>query len=562
MGNHRRYKNQIAIKDYKMNRRQFIKNLGVGIAVLTLPGCKKKSTITLTGKAPNVVFILADDMRLDYLGCMGMNKIVQTPNLDALAKKGTLFSNGFVTTAACTPSRTTIMSGQYERRHGVTFGSRSAMTEKAFSQTYPMLLKEAGYFCGYVGKNHTPIGKSKKGLGYKSGHIEKVFDYWYGNHGYMRFYPKHKIYSNAKADTQIEIIQEGTDNFFEQNPEFAGTKSFLLARPKNKPFCLQINFNVPHCQGIGTMKQLPTDPELYRSTYRDQIDQMPEPNNYVAFEDIKTPKIPRNVYNGKYGEPYNFVKKPDTLREYQVRTCQTVTGIDNLVGKVIDTLKSEGVADNTIVIFTSDHGLQHGEHGLGGKVLLYEDSLRIPLIIYDPRLKKSHGRKVDGLALTVDLAPTILDLVGYNVPARMQGSSLKPLMQGDEVSWRKDFFCENMFMWQNYPRIEAVRSKEWKYIRYFDKKKDQHHILSLIASIQGEKPVYEELYHLTDDPGETKNLADDEKHKNTLEHFRLRCGKLLREAKGDNSLPQTHIEKFKDRKFRSQVKQQYKALKF
>ena len=144
----------------------------------------------------------------------------------------------------------------------------------------------------------------------------------------------------------------------------------------------------------------------------------------------------------------------------------------------------------------------------------------------------------------------------------MQGSSLKPIMQGDNKNWRKDFFCENMFMGQNYPRVEGVRSTEWKYIRYFDKAKDQHHILSLIASIQGEKPVYEELYHLTNDPGETKNLATDKKFRSTLEHFRLRCDKLLREAKGDNSLPDTHISKFTNAKFRSEVAQQYKALKF
>lgn len=553
-----------------MNRRRFLKNLGVGAAALTLPGCyassQKASADTLSQKKPNVVVILADDMRWDYLGCMGANKIVQTPHLDALAQRGTLFPNAFVTTAACTPSRTTIMSGQYERRHGVTFGSNSAMTEEAFAQTYPMLLKKGGFFCGYVGKNHSPVGLSEKGFGYKSGHMEEVFDYWYGNHGHMTFYPKNKsnraIYNNARADTQIEIIQEGSDNFFEQNPEFAGTKSFLRARPKDKPFCLQVNFNVPHGAGTGNMKLKPTDPQLYRTAYRDQIDQMPQPDTYVALEDLKTPKIPHHVYNGEYISSYNYVKKPDTLRERQVRTCQTVTGIDNLVGKVRDTLKSEGLADNTIVIFTSDHGLQHGEHGLGGKVLLYEESIRIPFIIYDPRLRNSHGRKVDELTLTVDLAPTILELAGKSIPDRMQGSSLKPIMQGDKVSWRKDFFCENMFMGQNYPRVEGVRSSEWKYIRYFDKTKDQHHILSLIASIQGEKPIYEELYHLTNDPGEMKNLAADEKYKKILEDYRLRCDKLLKDAKGDNALPDTHISKFKNAKFRSQVAQQYKALKF
>ncbi|NQV33138.1 MAG: sulfatase-like hydrolase/transferase [Phycisphaeraceae bacterium] len=547
-----------------MNRRAFIKIAATftGSTLVTGIFAQEKEN-TPSGKRPNIVFILADDMRLDYLECMGMNKNVKTPNLNTLAAKGTLFTNGFVTTAACTPSRTSIMTGQYERKHGITFGSNSAMSENQFSQTYPMLLKQAGYFTGYIGKNHTPAGKSEKGLGYKSGLMEKEFDYWYGGHGHLGFYPKgkHKIFKNVKPDTQIEIIQKGTDNFFDQNPEFAKTKNFLKTRPRDKPFCLQINFNVPHGAGTGSMQMKPTDPALYRTTYRDQIDHMPQPKTYIAEKDIKTPKVPTHVYNGQYISGYNYVKKPEALRERQVRTCQTVTGIDNLVGSVVKELEKQGLADNTIIMFTSDHGLQHGEHGLGGKVLLYEESLRVPLIIFDPRLKKSHGRKVKPIALTVDFAPTLLELTGNPVPKGMQGHSLKPLMQGDNTNWRNDFFCENMFMGQNYPRMEAVRSGKWKYIRYFSKKNDQHHILSLIAPLTGEKPVYEELYNVQDDPSETKNLAGDKNYKEILDQYRKRCNELLKEAKGDNKLPDTHVKEFDKPSFKENVENIYGVLK-
>ncbi|NWK55043.1 sulfatase-like hydrolase/transferase [Verrucomicrobiaceae bacterium N1E253] len=511
---------------------------------------------------PNVVLILADDMRLDYLACMGMNQIVQTPNLDKLATKGTLFTHGFVTSAACTPSRASIMSGQYERRHGVTFGSDSAMTEKAFSQTYPMLLKQAGYYCGYIGKNHVPIGSSKRGTGYKSGHMDSQFDFWYGGHGHLGFYPKqrHKIFRHAKADTQIEILQQGTDQFFAHNPEFAKTQSFLQSRPKNRPFSLQVNFNLPHGAGTGSMKLKPSDPALYRSAYRDQIHAMPQPDTYIAKKDIRVPRIPRHVYNGKYISQYNYVQTPNTLRERQVRTCQTVTGIDQLVGKLMATLEKQGIADNTIIIFTSDHGLQHGEHGLGGKVLLYEESLHIPLIVYDPRIKKDRAPRVEQLALSVDLAPTILDLAGLPIPEIMQGRSLKPLLQGDSHSWRQDFFCENMFMGQNYPRMEAVRSSEWKYIRYFDKKKDQHHILSLVASIRGEKPIYEELFNLKVDSGETHNLAPNPKYQSTLEKYRQRCDQLVRKAKGGNLPPDTHVKAMENPTYKAKLRQRYEGL--
>jgi arylsulfatase A-like enzyme len=516
-----------------------------------------------SGERPNIVFILADDMRVDYLACMGMNEIVQTPNLDKLASKGVLFQNAFVTSTICTPSRTTILTGQFERKHGITFGSNSTMTEKAFSQTFPMLLKENGYYTGYVGKNHTPIGISDKGFGYKSKVMDESFDYWYAGHGHLTFYPKerHNIFINADADNQVDIIQEGVDNFFDSDSAFAKAKNYLKSIPEGKPFSLQVNFNVPHSNGTGSMELRDEDPELYRTTYRDRIEQMPQPPTYIAAADLVTPKIPKHVYNGEYIKSYDFVKTPEALRERQVRTCQTVTGIDNLVGKLIKELEKQGKAENTVIIFTSDHGLHHGEHGLGGKTLLYEESLRIPLIIYDPRVPDKEKQKiVDRICLTVDIAPTILDLAGIDTPDVMQGESLKPLIYGENVNWRNDFFSENMFVGQNYPRVEAVRSSDWKYIRYFSKDNDQDHILSLISPLLGEEPVYEELFNLKSDPFETTNVAAIPGNEEILKDFRTRCNLLLKDAKGDNNLPDTHIKGWENKTFRDKVEKEYKYL--
>jgi arylsulfatase A-like enzyme len=493
---------------------------------------------------PNVVVILADDQRADYLGCAG-HPVVQTPNIDRLAAEGVRFSNAFATSAACTPNRTSILTGQYERKHGITFGSESSLSLEAFAETYPMLLQKAGYYVGYVGKNHSPIGLSLNGHGYTSGVMEKQFDYWYGNHKHSRFYPKekHSIYTNATAETQVEIFQEGAMNFLQNNPSFSGASDFLKTKPDHQPFCLLVNFNVPHGSGTGSMEQRPTDPELYRTTYRDKIAEMPQPETYIAQKSIRIPKIPKQVYSGEYIRSYNYVQTPKALRERQVLTCQTVTGIDQLTGAVIAELERQGLLDNTIILYTSDHGLQHGEHGLGGKVLLYEDSLRVPLIVYDPRLPENQcGKTKQELALSIDIAPTLLELTGLPIPAEMQGKSLLPLMNDADVSWRKDFFCENMFMGQNYPRVEGVRDNDFKYLRYFDKAKDQHHILSLTASIEGEQPVYEELYDLRNDALETRNLAESPLHRKVLEKYRKRCQKLVVEAKGGSSYPKTHIE--------------------
>jgi len=487
---------------------------------------------------PNIVVILADDQRAQDLGIAG-HPVVLTPHIDALAERGVYFTEAFVTTAACTPSRTSILLGQYERKHGVTFGSNSSLTENAFTQTYPMVLKNAGYFTGYVGKNHTPAGKG----GYKSGLMEKEFDYWYGGHRHLRFYPKkfHNIFKNAQADTQVEILDEGTMNFLTPNEKFiAGARDFLEERPADKPFCLLVNFNVPHTAGTGSMKLLPSDPKLYRTTYRDQAASMPIPETYVAKKDIKTPKIPLNVYNGKYISGYNYVWTLAALREQEIRECQTITGIDRLVGHLVGELERLGLADNTIIVYFSDHGIQHGEYGLGGKVLLYDPSIRVPFIIVDPRLPSTRrGKRVSRFALSIDIAPTLLDLCGVKPPSGIQGRSLAPLMRGKPIDWRKDFFCENMFMGQNYPRIEAVRNQRFKYIRYFDKKLDEAHIRSLTASIRGEKPIYEELFDLKNDPLERSNLAGVQAHEATLVTLRHRCGELVSELRG-NKQPDTY----------------------
>jgi len=271
------------------------------------------------------------------------------------------------------------------------------------------------------------------------------------------------------------------------------------------------------------------------------IDRLVLPKTYVAADDVQTPKIPRAVYNGKYIRSYDYVKTPSSLREQMVRVCQTVTGIDRMVGNLRAELKRQGLADNTIIVFSSDHGIQFGEHGLGGKVLLYDESLHVPLIVYDPRLPaERQGKRISEFALAEDVAPTVLSLAGLKPPSSMQGKSLGPLLRGQQTQWRKDFFCENLYTGQNYPRIEAVRGKEWKYIRYFKRPQPlTPYARALTASIRGEKPIYEELYCLANDPHEQRNLAGVSKHSAKLTEMRERCQQLVKEAKGGPGGPLT-----------------------
>jgi len=503
---------------------------------------------------PNIIYILGDDHRADYLGCMG-HPIVRTPNLDRLAEEGILFTQAFCTSPACTPSRTGHYTGQWERKHGVNFNSNSSLMPEAWENSFPMRLKDEGYYLGWVGKNHVPVGKG----GYQSGYLESVFDYWYGNHGHSEFYVKETragaVYNNAASDTQIEVFEEGVLNFLSHQQSFVENGAHPLPiRPVDQPFCLCITFNLPHDFGTETMQLRPSDDDLYRDAYRDQINDMPLPTSYRSYdESVHDPKLPHYLYSNRRIVQYDYVKLPRYLKERQVRTCQVVSGMDGMIGRLRAELKHLGLSENTIIIFSTDHGLHHGEHGLGGKCFLYEEDLHIPLIIYDPRLQQVEGKHTcEQFVLVPDLAPTVLDLAGVDIPDSMQGRSLLPLIQGNETTWRDDFFAEQLLDIQDYPRSECVRGKEWKYIRYFARTVDETYFTldgtfgthenyneSLKSTLIDELPIYEELYFLPEDPCEQSNLAENPNYKNTLDSMRARILTLGKEALGDSDVPLT-----------------------
>jgi len=505
---------------------------------------------------PNIIFILTDDQRWDSVGFMGQ-KIGKTPHLDQLAQQGTVFENAFVTSAICTPSRASYMLGQFERKHGVNFNSGTAMAADAWSHSYPALLKKAGYTTAYIGKNHLPIGDK----GYRTGLMENTFDYWYAGHNHISFYSKdyHQIFDNAAQDTQAEIIAEGTRAFLDPTSNTAFYKnalSFLQKRDPQKPFCLSICFNLPHGFSTGKMQQRPTDDELYRTHYRDQLETLPLPPHYVADADLSQTKLPLDILHQDLRQTgYNWVNNEHDLRERMVRILQAVTGIDRMIGNLRETLEASGFANNTVIIFSSDHGLQHGEFGLGGKALCYDTCLRVPMLIYDPR--QTGGHRSDHLVQSIDVAPTILELAGIPPADSMQGKSLMPLVRRENIAWREAAFGENL--WSTIfgnPRIETVRTKEFRYIRYFKnenrakRQRTPDHMLytvteetaqqyahSLTATIYGEAPVYEELYHTALDPYEAVNLVHDASHRSILNNLRSTCDQLVRFAKGSPEVP-------------------------
>ncbi|TXF90219.1 sulfatase-like hydrolase/transferase [Neolewinella aurantiaca] len=509
---------------------------------------------------PNFVFILTDDQSYGYLGCTG-NETVQTPNIDRLAKDGILFDNAHVTSAICTPSRISILLSQHERRHNVNFNSGTSVAPEAWANSYPVVMRQAGYYTGWIGKNHAPIGEG----GYGSGLMEKSFDYWYAGHGHLGFYPKerHKIFKNAKVDTQLEIVSEGIDDFLMTNErKLEGALHFLDARPKDQPFLLSINLNLPHGAGTRSMQMRDTDDEIYRTLYRDQ--DIPLPAYYVAKQDIDQPKLPANLLRAEDRQAgYDYVDSPETNREQLIREYQAMTGIDRLVGNLRAALTKAGLAKNTVLIFTSDHGLFHGEQGLGGKALCYEETTHVPLIIFDPEQpKRKRGKRSIALVQSIDIAPTILTRAGVPLPASFQGEDLGPLLAGKQEAVREYLFTENLWSTKfGNPRCEAVQNKEWKYIRYY--RNSTFPASKLISTakelginpnlmlypvhdpgiavyrdyvespLRGEQPVYEELYHLAEDPGEIHNLIDAPEHANVLQTLRAAWKREITRARGE-----------------------------
>ena len=507
---------------------------------------------------PNFIFVLTDDHRFDQLGCNG-NTLIQTPNIDQLAKDGIRFTNGHITSAICTPSRVSILLSQFERKHGVNFNSGTSVSEDAWNKSYPMVMRANGYYTGYVGKNHAPIGNG----GYESGLMEKSFDYWYAGHGHLSFYPKkvHDIFKGAKHNTQVEVLDEGVSDFLSNEHSLKGAEHFLENRPDGKPFCLSIALNVPHGSSTGSMKMLSTDSIIYRTLYRDK--EIPLPNNYVAWKDINTPKLPANIHFPEERQGgYNLVSNPNDLKELEIRSMETVTGVDGLVGNLRETLKKNGLDKNTIIIFASDHGLFWGEFGLGGKALCYEVTTHIPFIVYNPMAsKKAKGRVSNELVQSIDIAPTMLDYAGIQIPEAFQGKSIRPIIDGANTPIHDYLFTENLWSTQfGNPRCEAVQNKEWKYIRYYKNENLRASVkikaakalkievnsilynvhdpdIALYRSfsdgpLNGEEAVYEELYHISADPDEGTNLASDEKLKDVLNDLRKVWAVKIKEARG------------------------------
>ena len=434
--------------------------------------------VTLSGDTrPNIVFILVDDQRADELGCAG-DPYIKTPNIDKLAAAGVRFENMFVTTSICAASRASIFTGLTERTHGYTFGKPAVQGEHV-ATSYPALLKKAGYRTGFFGKYGVNMQKAKDA---------PMFDEMQNLHR-GPFFKKQKDGSLRHVD---ELVEDRAVGFIESHPE--GT-----------PFCLSMSFNIAHAEdgdkrpGIGHFPWPKAVDGMYE-TGEMPLPRLRDPAIFEAHPEFLRKSMNRARYFWRWDTPEKY--------DANIRArFRMLTGMDGTIGRVLKALEEKGVADNTVVIYTADNGYYRSERGFAGKWSHFEESLRIPLVIHDPRVPVGRrGRVIKEMALNIDLTATMLDLAGVEIPSKYQGRSLKAFIEGlNPASWREDFFCEHLMNHGAIPMWEGVRGPRYKYAKY-----------------TAQNPPYEFLHDLEKDPDELKNFAGYSGYAAILEEFRAK----------------------------------------
>jgi arylsulfatase A-like enzyme len=464
--------------------------------------------------------LLTDDQRDNTLGAMG-HPFVKTPNLDRLMRDSVRFRNTYIAEPVCSPSRVSFFTGMHERVHGVGFTSSYQLTEFQWDRSYPALLRKAGYHTGFIGKFGVEYYTFK-------GRAAEKFDFWWAHDGWTKFLPKE---NNSPSCVPYHTAQEDIITWIMGE----AMAKFLDGLPGNKPFCLSVSFNVPH--GSQTTSMYPGYPEWRRMTR--PANENPKLKGSPFYDmlyrgiDIHIPDdtatdpyrfIPESILDqdqGRRTQTYVYSYDRQTCLEHHIRYYQTITGLDHVIGQLREDLRRRGLAENTVILYGSDHGLLMGEYGMGGKALLYDLASKIPCVIHDPRLPSElRGRELDHLVSSLDYTRTILDYAGVESLEFMDGKSLRPLVEGKDVPWRDELFLESLYTGRDNPFQEGIRMGKWKYIRMYDGigSYDESHV-----DFAGRKPDFEMLFNLETDPGERINLVESHTSSRILADLRRKC---------------------------------------
>ena len=479
----------------KFSRREFLKKSAgavTGLALAEATGATPQNSTSTPAARPNFVFVMTNGHRPSALSLAG-NTIVQTPNFDRIGREGAQLRQAFVINSLCLPSRATALTGLYSHTTGcVDNGDRAIPAEVPM---FTDLLRDAGYQVGLFGKAHV------KDLG------KRYWDYYFG-------------FPSAATDYFWPVIEQGAGGVVEEPKTFDGYVDDVVTthalewvkQKREKPFCLLLWLQSPHAPFFRARRHL----DLYNGV------SIPKPATFD--DDLK----------GYPGKPRAFADADNKIGTYALhsqtrmnsaRSLEEVTkdyyaGIvlaDENMGRTFETLTAMGVLDDSVILFTADHGFFLGEWRMYDKRFMHEPSIRVPLFIRYPRLIKPGTEVADKMTLNLDWAPTILDLAGVRVPSEMQGRSLRPLLAGEQpVNWRNDWLYEYYEFPgpHNVKKNRGIRTDRYKLIHYY------------------EEPQEFELYDLEEDPGELRNLYGEPRSASLTRNLLDRMDEL-RKATGD-----------------------------
>ncbi len=470
------------------SRRTVLKYLAAtGAAACTLDSLQSfADTLSQPGAhRPNIVCLIGEGLRADELSATG-NKLIRTPNMDRIAREGCTFTNGFVVNALCLPSRATFLTGMYSH----TTGAVSNVQGK-IPPSFPLvsdLLQQAGYETAFIGKSHIEGALMEHNWDYYFGFVGQA-DYYRpriteGAHGH---YGPATLYTGQYVDT---LLTEKAVSFLQQKHD--------------KPFCLFLWFYAPHAP-FYRPKDLVND-----------LNGVAIPKPATFDENLKDyPGKPRAVADAdnKVGYSEVFSDDPRSLEELVKNHYVGVEDNDRNVGAVFAELEKQGLMDKTAVLLSSDHGFFLGEHHFYDKRLMYEPSIRVPMMLRYPGHVPA-GTKSSEMVLNLDVAPTMLQIAGLPVPAAMQGKSFLPLAEGHSIPWRKDWLYE----YYEYPGFEnvrpcrGVRTARYKYIHFFL------------------DPQEYELYDLEKDPSESANPYGKPGYEQITAQLQARLEELRKET--------------------------------
>ena len=426
----------------------------------------------------NVIIILSDDHRYDMMGFVDRAPaFLETPNLDRMAAQGAHVRNAFVTTALCSPSRASILTGQYAHRHGVVDNTSPIPEGTVF---FPVHLQRAGYRTAWVGKWH---------MGEDSDAVQPGFDHWVSFRG-------QGVYENPMLNLngeQRKIEGYTTDVLTDEALSWLRTQT---SRPQDKPFFLVLSHKAVHAEFIPAPR--------HKGRYASVTVTNP-PTMANTEENYRNKPLWTRQQRGSWHGVDHLYHGAMDFNEFYRRYSETLLALDESVGRVLDEVQRSGLADNTLVLYMSDNGFSFGEHGLIDKRHAYEESIRIPMIAWGPGYIEP-GSVITPMVRNIDIAPTILELAGARAPDNMDGKSVLPVLRGAQVADEGDFLYE--YYWENAfphtPTVFALREARYKYIFY-------HGVWDT-----------NELYDLQQDPDERTNLISAPEHKERVTRMRNR----------------------------------------